>query len=174
MTFLAPALFILIFLSLIYYTLKLGISPMPTSPAAKRALLSLLPEKVEGDIYELGSGWGHLAFSLAYKYPKNHVIAYELSPFPFLLSWLIAKIFGPSNLTFHRKDFFTQDLSSASLIVVYLFPSAMQKLASQLPEGATVVSNTFFLPGRTPARTLRLNDLYHTQIILYNAVHDKK
>lgn len=169
-------LFVLVILtlclvSITYYTFKLGISPMPTSKKCQKALFSLLPERVEGPIYELGSGWGHLAFPLAKRYPSQPVVAYELSFVPYLMSKVRQKIFGPENLTFLRKDFLKEDLSQASLIVVYLYPGGMKELESRLPPQAIILSNTFRLPHRTPIEVKKVDDLYQSVIYLY---HEKK
>ena len=150
--------------SIIYYTLKLGISPMPTTRKARSAILSLLPSKVQGEVVELGSGWGGMALELARKYPSCQVTAYELSWVPFLFSQLRGR---PSNLEWRRQDFLKADLSSVKLVVVYLYPGAMQKLASLLPPDAIIISNTFALPGRTPTAIVHLDDLYRTPIYLY-------
>lgn len=140
---------------------------MPTLPAAKKAVFALLPEKVEGDIYELGAGWGNLAFSLAKRYPQNQIVAYELSPVPYLVCVLRKKLGGTKNLILKREDFLKADLSQAKWAVVYLYPGAMLKLSQKLTAGTGVVSNTFFLPGRKASRTIKLNDLFMTTIFLY-------
>ena len=58
-------------LSVIVYTLRYGISPMPTSPRVRRVLLGLLPEDPGGPVAELGAGWGTLAFPLARRWPDR-------------------------------------------------------------------------------------------------------
>ena len=73
-----PAVFLI--LLVVIYTFRTGISPAPTTGKVNRELWKLLPEKVDGTVYELGSGWGTLAVPLARRYP--HVVAYELSPLP--------------------------------------------------------------------------------------------
>lgn len=140
---------------------------MPTQPAARKALFSLLPDKVKGSVLELGSGWGTLAFPLAHKYPKNSVIAYEISYVPFYFSWFRQKIFGPSNLSLKKEDFYKESFQEAGLVVTYLFPAAMKKLATRIPKNVTVVSNTFFLPGREASQILKLQDLFNTTLFLY-------
>lgn len=158
---------------LVVYSLWSGIPPMPTSLKEKKALFSLLPEKLEGPIYELGSGWGTLAIPLARKYPHCQVIAVELSPIPYLFSLLRKAIFGPKNLQFIRKDFFILDLSRAALIVCFLFPGAMErlspKLRSELLPKTPVVSNSFALPGWTPAQEITIQTIHHSKVYLYHA-----
>ena len=79
----------LIVVALIFvYTQRVGISPMPTLGRARRAMLEQIPAEATGAIYELGCGWGTLAIPLARRHPKARVIAYEVSPVP----WLVARL----------------------------------------------------------------------------------
>jgi hypothetical protein len=141
---------------------------MPSSKKAKEAILQLLPQSIEGGvIYELGSGWGGLAFLLAKKYPKAKIIAFELSPLPFLVSRLRQVAQRRGNLIIHRKSFYNRNLSDAEAIVCYLFPGAMKKLASELPTHCVVISNTFALPGWQSDSPHFLDDLASTPIYTY-------
>lgn len=80
-------------LSIVYRTWKNGISPMPSSPKARKAMLDLIPAGFQGNIYELGSGWGKLAFELANRFPQSHVTGYETSPVPYYWSRLHFALF---------------------------------------------------------------------------------
>lgn len=162
-------------ISVVYWTYRTGISPMPSTPKAKAAILKLIkenvPAKLDGDILELGSGFLTLALPVAKLFPKNNVIAYEKSTIPYLISTLIKYISGSSNLTLLNQDFFKADFNNASLIICYLYPSAMEKLNSkfkqELKASTFIISNTFAIPNRTPYKTIILKDLYHTKIYLY-------
>ena len=44
--------------SILYGTIKTGISPMPSSRQAQKAVLALIPSSISRLVYELGSGWG--------------------------------------------------------------------------------------------------------------------
>ena len=119
--------------SIVYYSLHLGISPMPSSGQAKNAMVQLLPNRIEnGVIYELGSGWGGLAFLLAERYPEAKIIALELSPLPYLFSRSRQFIARRPNLKFAHANFYEYDLSNAKAVVCYLFPDGMKKLAQKL------------------------------------------
>lgn len=161
-------LLLLALVLIVFYTWKLGISPMPTSPKVKEELFKLLPNEVNGDIYELGSGWGTLARSLAAHYTDHEILAYELSPVPYLFSRLVNT---RKNLHLKREDFFTVSLKEAGLVVCYLYPGAMLKLKakfeSELKPGALVLSHTFAIPGWKPVKIVEVNDLYRTKIYLY-------
>ena len=73
---------------IVVYSLRVGITPMPSSGAARRRIVELVPADLEGTILELGSGWGGLAVALARRFPAAQVVAYELSPVP----WIVARI----------------------------------------------------------------------------------
>lgn len=162
---------IAILVSLVAWSLKNGISPMPTSAKAKSCMLSLVPSEPQTKIYELGSGWGTLLVPLVRKYPHSQIIGFETSPLPFWFSSLVLKINGCFNVKVQRKDFFSVDLSDASLVVCYLYPGAMEKLKvkfeEELQPGAYVISNTFAVPGWTAEKIMDAGDIYHTAIYLY-------
>lgn len=160
-------------LSIVFSTLRNGISPMPTSKKVKKCLLQNLPKLVpeDGVIYELGSGWGSLVFRLADHYPLAEIRALESSPIPFYIS-LTRSIFNSSpKIKFIRQDIFAVDLQNASLIVCYLYPGAMQRLQekfkNELAQGTWVISNTFAIPGKKAIYTYEVNDLYHSKIYVY-------
>ena len=49
-------LFLLLIIGLIgFYTLKLGISPMPTFSNIRSLMIGLLPQDIDGVIYDLGT-----------------------------------------------------------------------------------------------------------------------
>lgn len=144
---------------------------MPTSVQAKKSLLDSLPPEIHGVIFELGSGWGTLAFPLARKYPHCQVIAYENSLIPFLFTRCCYLVYPLPNLTFSRMNFFKAPLSDANLVVCYLYPKAMEllkvKFEQELKRGTWMVSNTFAIPGWKPLRVIEINDLYKTKIYVY-------
>ena len=156
-------------------TLRTGASPVPTSRRMQKALLALLPEHLTCDpqsvIYELGSGWGGLAFAVAKKYPETTVVGYEIS----LLPWLYARLrksFQPQkNLHFTLSNFLNRDLSNGVLVLCYLLPKPMDQLRIKLEEelalGALVVSNTFAFRGWRPVDEKTADDMYASHVFLY-------
>lgn len=160
------------FLSIVYWSLRNGIVPMPTASKVKRALFEqALPKEVPGIIYELGSGWGTLAFPLAKHYPRHQIFACESSIVPYAVSKIAALFMRRKNLFLLRKDFFKINLNDGGLIICYLYPEAMRKLKekfkNELKPGALILTHTFAIPGWEPSRVYIVNDLYHTKIYLY-------
>jgi hypothetical protein len=163
---------VLVVVALIFfYTLYTGISPMPTSARVRRAMFEMLPEGLEGTIFELGSGWGTLALPLAKRYPNCPVHGYEVSPLPWLCSWFRGKGAGRSNLIFHRQNYLQADLSAAALVVVYIHADGMAKLnpklEAELKPGTLVLSNFFQVRGWTPIQETTVNDLHQSKVYLY-------
>ncbi len=158
--------------SIIWTALSVGISPMPTSPRVRKAMLDLMPPETKGEVHELGAGWGTLAFPLADQYPTSVVVAWEVSPVPFAFCWLRQKLRPRRNLMLRRENFLSADLRQASVVTCYLFPRGMAhldaKFATELPTGAVVVSNTFALRARKASVSLVVPDLYRTQVFRYD------
>ncbi len=158
---------------ILIYSWRYGITPTPTSPKVKARLLEILPleSEIKGQIAELGSGWGTLAFAIARRFPNTLVYAYEISPIPYYISKFISYLIPYHNLCLVRQDFFTVSLNSVSLVICYLYPEAMarlkDKLSQELAPGAFVLSHTFAIPGWTPIRFIKVDDLYQTPIYLY-------
>jgi hypothetical protein len=65
--------------SIVWFTLRLGIAPMPSSARACRAMITACENAPPGPVVDLGSGWGTLAIAFARRYPGRRVVGYELS-----------------------------------------------------------------------------------------------
>ncbi len=156
---------------IVWYSWRYGITPTPTGCKVKKALFEILPPSLRGNIIELGSGWGTLAFALAHYFPACQVWAYEISPIPYFVSRCIQKWKHAPHLHFSRQDFFQVSLHNASLVVCYLYPGAMQRLKTkfeqELAPGTYVLSHTFAIPGWMPIHCVKASDLYQTPIYLY-------
>ena len=155
-----------------------GISPMPSSSKARRAVMQLIEiagaegAAGNGAIVDLGSGWGSLVIRLARKYPDRQVVGYELSVIPWFVSLCVAKCLGLDNLKLYRRDFLKADLSKASVLVCYLFPGGMAalegKLQGELAEGrCCLISNNFALPSVEAERVVRVDDFYRSPVYFY-------
>ena len=157
--------------SIVYSTVKLGISPMPSSTKAHLAMMELISETGTGTIIDLGSGWGNFVIRIANSYPQRQIVGYELSFLPWLTSKCLTKVLGLQNLTLHRKNFYLADLSKASVLICYLFPEAMEKISYKLQIEKTdvsyLISNNFALPTWQAYKTIRLNDFYKSPVYLY-------
>lgn len=157
--------------SIVWSSLRLGISPMPTSRSVLRTVLSVIPEALSGEVVELGAGWGTLAWAVSGARPNVNVIAWEASPVPFLFCWLRLLVQRRPKLMLRFGDFRDADLSKTQLALAYLWTGAMTQLASrfdaELPAGAMVVTHTFAWRGREPELMKTADDLYRTPVYRY-------
>jgi hypothetical protein len=156
--------------SIVRTTLRVGISPMPSSRKAWRAMLAAAAIAPEGTIVDLGAGWGTLAIRCARAWPARQVVGYELSWVPWLAATLAKHLLRLHNLELRREDFLKADLSSATVLLCYLFPRGMQALAEKLHRDAVhpmVISNTFALPTFQAHQTIELQDLYRSRVYVY-------
>lgn len=157
--------------SIVIWSIRNGIAPMPTSFKAKQALLKALPPTVSGEVYELGAGWGTLLLPLAQRYPHTSIIGFETSTIPFYVTYLRMALKTLPNLKLYRRDFFQADLQKAGLVVCYLYPEAMRRLKvkfeKELRPGTWVISNTFAVPGWKAIDKVEVGDLYRTVVYIY-------
>lgn len=170
MEWIALALVGLVGASLIYFSLRTGISPVPSNRLQRDAVLAAAGE-TPGPIYELGAGWGTLAFALADRFPAAQVIAFELSWVPFAVMRLRHAIRPRRNLSLRRADFLRAPLGEAQLLVSYLFRGGMQALKAKLEQeaapGARLVTHTFCVHGWEPMSEQTLGDFYRTHVFVY-------
>jgi len=163
-------------ISIIWTTLWVGISPMPSS---RRAILVML-EEIDIDawgadpIVDVGSGWGSLVFAASAKFQERQIIGYEVSWVPWLFSKIRQFILRRNNLCLLRRDFLQIELPASAVIVCYLFPRGMRQLEEKLKQKQAcahrllVISNTFALPSSTPVKVIKLNDLYRSPVYVYH------
>lgn len=139
------AFLLIIVLLIVLSSLKIGISPMPSSKAAQKIILKYAKKSKEETIIDLGSGFGSLAIFLAINLPNKKIIAYELSLIPYLISKFLKSLFKIKNLHIYKKDFLKEDIKNATL-VCYLYFKGMKKLEKKLFDeniNTTIISNTF-------------------------------
>ena len=158
--------------TIVWFTLRNGISPMPTGLRVQREVLGLLQAlKPDGAIFELGSGWGTLALGIARQCPECRVMGFENSPVPFLVSRILCWIMPSLNLAIERRDFYGVSLASAKIVICYLYPGAMERLRGrfedELVPGTRVISHTFAVPGWDAENVVEVRDLYRTKIYVY-------
>ena len=158
--------------TIVWFTLRNGISPMPTGMRVQRAILeTLLGLKPEGAIYELGSGWGTLALGIARRYVDCRVTGFENSPIPFWVSLVLSRMIPSPNLSFERRDFYGVSLAEANIVICYLYSGAMERLRvkfeAELSPGTWVISHTFAVPEWDAKEVVEVQDLYRTKVYVY-------
>lgn len=167
-------LVVLCALSLVWTTVRSGMSPMPSSRAARAAMLEALQD-THGAIADLGSGWGHLALAAARRYPDRQVVGYELSWLPWLVSVLSARILRLHNVRLLRTDGFRALVESdpwpVDTVICYLHGQGMRRLRSVLDAASEaprwIISNNFALPEAVPEHQWRLRDFHQSPVYRY-------
>jgi len=160
-------------LAILVSTLRTGSPPMPSGESLRREALQMLEGEAipAGAIYDLGSGWGGLARALAARYPDRQVVGVEASLLPFLVSKLVSAVTGPKNLRFVYKDARRAPVEDAGLLLCYLSGDTLARIAPALEDGlpgkTLILSITFAWPGRQPAETRRVRDMFRSPIYLY-------
>lgn len=134
-----------------FYSTKYKIVNMPSAPQTRHAIIEDI-QATKGDcnglvIYDCGSGWGGLCQKLSNAFPFAHVTGIEISPIPFLVSYL-----SPwRKYTVQRGNLFETDLSHVDILVFYLSPYHAHHLAQslhiKLKKGAVIYSQGFPLDG---------------------------
>lgn len=120
---------------------------IPTPDDVVERMLALARVTKDDVVFDLGSGDGRIPIAAARKYGARGV-GIELDPKLVDISRAAAKAAGVDRLVeFRVGDVFTSDLSSATVVTLYLLSSANQalrpKLQKELKPGARVVSHAF-------------------------------
>lgn len=154
---------------LFFWTFCNGIGPVPTGWKARKALVPLLPERISGDILELGCGWGDVAVLLARHYPDNQIIAFETSPLPWLVSWVRALRYR--NLSVVYRDFMKASFNDAGLIYCYLYRKGMERLekkwVDEVERDSILISYTFRFPSCKAHQSKAVADIYRSVLYFY-------
>ncbi|MFW5771354.1 MAG: SAM-dependent methyltransferase [Spirochaetota bacterium] len=161
-----------VLVSIVWYSVRTGISPMPSSAAVQKIILDEVDRAAGEDVIDAGSGWGTLLVRVAARYPERKVTGYELSPVPWLVSYIRKKMYRLDNCTIYRRDFLKADLSDPAIMVCYLYPGGMRKLEKKLEEEKTgvhtVISSTFAFPSFTFDKVIDANDMHRSPVYVYS------
>ncbi len=149
--------------SIIYSTLRLGISPMPSHPQVQKEIKKVLPNGFSGTFVEIGAGWGGIANSIAKTYPEATVIALERSVVPFLFM----KLRSRKNVDVRFHDY-RQGIPPGAYYYTYLFPRGMSDVKKHLSKrGGTVISYAFALPFISPHHVMYVGSFIKTPLYVY-------
>lgn len=163
---------VILFASLLYWTLRLGISPMPSGKKPLKELTAHLPSTYEGTIVDLGSGWGQQAYRLARWFPHAKVIGIERSFVPYLVS----KLFFGRSVHFIRDDF-RSNLPQANIYFCYLFVEGMNHVVEALNDHnvqrAEILAYAFSVKGMRPDVEWCTGSYYPTMCYRYSWILEK-
>ncbi len=131
-----------------------------------RAVWQLIGDNLPADrplrVLDVGSGLGGLLLYLAARFPQCQATGIELSPLPWLISVVRAKLLH-SHANFVHGDYVRLDFSAYDVLFAYLSPAAMpqlwHKVASEMRPGAVLFSYEFGIPDRPPDRSFRSSEM---------------
>lgn len=132
---------------------------VPTPAHIARAMIELHEWKGNEQVIDLGAGDGSLLELVKKMHPGTTVKGCEIVPTVWLLGVLRA-LLKRSGVRVRLGSMFTEDVSKADVLFLYLFPEVMQKLEAklnaELKPGTVVITQTFGFAHKTPLRELRL------------------
>jgi SAM-dependent methyltransferase len=150
-------------LSVIWPRLR-GAPWLPMRMRAVHKLLTLAEVGPNDVVYDLGCGDGRVIIAAARRFGAR-AVGIEIHPLRVL--WcraLIAALGLRDRVRVIRGDFFTQDLSDASVVVCYLLPRTNHKLEGkffrELDPGTRVASKRFTFPDLHLVRRDERDKLY--------------
>ena len=155
---------ILVLSAVIYFMARpliKGAVYFPTRNEAIKIMLDLSDIKKGDRLVDLGSGDGRILIAFAEKGIEAY--GYEVNPFLVWRSRRAINRAGFKNKAFvYWKSFWSADLTSFDIVVIYGFPNIMEslesKLKKELKSNTRVVSNRYKFP-HWPIIT-RINDVY--------------
>jgi predicted RNA methylase len=134
----------------------------PTTLAVADAMLALARVGADDVVYDLGSGDGRIVNLAAQKYGAR-AVGIELEPYLVTKSRQAAlEAKTGDRATFIEGDLFSADISKATVVTLYLWPSVNKrlewKLRRELRPGARIVSNSFGIGNWPPDATVPAPD----------------
>lgn len=97
-----------------------------------RAAIKLAKITSKDKVYELGSGDGEFLLLVARETGAN-CVGIEIDPLRDFIAKMRVKLAGQSSkITLKRKTFYDENLSSATVIYVYLIPRVLKKILPKL------------------------------------------
>jgi uncharacterized protein (TIGR03000 family) len=128
---------------------------LPTPQEVVDKMLELAKVTKDDVVYDLGCGDGRIVVTAAKKYGCK-AVGFDIDPDRVAESLANVKKNDVADLvTIQNKDFFTVDLSKASVVTLYLLPSLNLKLVPQLNKmkpGSRIVSHSYDMEGRIPPK----------------------
>ena len=134
------------------------------------AMLKLAQVSAADTVFDLGSGDGRMVVLAAQKYGARGV-GIELQPELVDLSRAVAREGGVADrVTFIQGDLFEADISSATVVMIWLSPTVNARLAPKLRRelrpGTRIVSHQFAIEGWAPNTVVHLDDV-RTDLFLW-------
>jgi len=162
-------------------TAEPAIPYVPTPVSIMDEMLTLAGVGPDDVVIDLGSGDGRLVINAVTKYKARRGFGVDIDPaLVKLANENAAKAGVADRVQFFERDLFVTDVSSATVVTLYLLPSTMakveSKLRAELKPGTRVVSHDYPFPTWPVTRTkeldvpekIRISGTTFTRLLLYS------
>ena len=156
--------FLLLILSVVatvcvFITIKYRVPPVPSGKRLANAMIQAAKIDTNENIYDLGCAFGGLLFRAQKKHPQNNYVGIDILGPAILYNRYLNRL-KRSNIKFINQDFFTLELTNADVILVYLWPSIMAQIETDiwptLKPGTRIVSHAFRLPNTKHTELIKI------------------
>jgi hypothetical protein len=142
----------------------------PTPRPAYPCIVAELPIDREFTLIDIGSGFGEMLIFLAKQRPNGHFTGIEIGIFPFLISFLRAKIERLPNVRFAYRSMWKTELAPFTYVYAFLSPAPMERLwakaCSEMRPGSLFISNSFAAPA-DPSAVIPIKDERKSSLYVY-------
>jgi 16S rRNA A1518/A1519 N6-dimethyltransferase RsmA/KsgA/DIM1 with predicted DNA glycosylase/AP lyase activity len=158
------SLLFLVLVGTVYFflTLFFSVAYLPSNKLFINGCLEILKKEKIKSVAELGAGDGRLALAIAKT--GIQVDAFEINPLFSLLIRLEKIFFAPKTLNVYNKNFYNADFHKYQAVTMYLMTEVLanieDKLFSQMPKNAIIISNTFQFKKHKPEKVIGKLYLY--------------
>lgn len=148
----------------VFASFAYGAGYQPTPRRIVDGMLDVAQVGPADRLVDLGAGTGAIVFRAARERGAT-VLGVEVEPIRVAILHLRRALGGPrERVTIRRGNLFETDFRDATVVAVFLWPSAMVRLRplleGQLPAGARVVSYWHPVPGWTPTVEREMDRIY--------------
>ena len=153
-----------LFVFWVIWTDIIGAGWEPTSKILVRKMLEIAEVNSEDILYDLGSGDGRIIIETARKYNAN-AVGIEADPLRYIWSKLMILLYGVNQkVKVIWGNFFNKDLTSATIVTLFLSSKANQqlktKLQNDLKPGTRIVSYYWTFHEWEPVKEDRKDKIY--------------
>ncbi len=151
------------------------IAPIPSMPRINQLLVRKIQEldPTDGDILDIGSGYGSSVLALAKAFPNRRIIACEISWVPLLFSKITAKLLRRRNIVFLHADGFAYAANHSKVSSAFFYFPVTKKVHRALQNMSQtyrgfLYANTYPHPDLRPIDVLPAHDLFKSRLFVYD------
>jgi predicted RNA methylase len=148
----------------VFASFVFGAGYQPTPRRVVETMLGKAEVGADDVVYDLGAGTGAIVFRAA-RERGARVVGVEVEPVRIAILLLRRRFGGPKDrVTIHWGNLFDLDFRPATVVAVFLWPAAMERLRplleAQLRPGSRIVSHWHAVPGWEPVEYDAGNRVY--------------